>query len=38
MIDIVTISHTINGIIDERGNGRRPNLADIGKGRPSRSD
>ena len=34
----VILCHSVNKITDERGNGRRPNLAGIGKGLPSRSD
>jgi len=29
---------SVNGITDERGNGRQPNLAGMGKGWPSRSE
>jgi len=33
-----SVCHSVNKVIDKRGNGRRPNLTDMGKGWPSRSD
>jgi len=35
---MIVVCHSVNRITDERGNGRRPNLAGMGKGWPSRSD
>jgi len=32
LCDSHSFCHSVNGITDERGNGRRPNLAGIGKG------
>jgi len=33
-----SVCHSVNRITDKRGNGRRPNLAGVGKWWPSRSD
>jgi len=35
---VLSVSHSVNRITDERRNGRRPNLAGMHKGCPSRTD